>query len=711
MNMNKKIIVMVLVLSILAFGCNNTQVDPVQQPSSTTAYNPGTYTEPSSISFSEEIKTEQFKSEEELLGFLKENSGSSGDYYGAGMLGGMVRTLSANSKMAVEESVSMDSSEGAYAPVPAMDYSETNVQVKGIDEADMLKTDGEYIYTITGSMVFIIKAYPGEDAEIVSTIKFDNAPQGLFVKNGKLAVFGSFYNYEKFRAMSFMPRSGMTFLNIYDVANREEPKLVKEYKFEGYYFEGRMKDDYAYVLTNTIAEYRPREPTPIIFDGEMKTAMPVDHIYYFSIPYSNPIFVNIHSINLDDPDELNSEAIAVESSQNLYMSQNNIFITYTEYINEWDIQKKIMMGLLEPKLAEDDRALIEKIKVTDNDVLSRWEKEQKIYQVYENMASMMTQDERDELTDKAEELLKKKMEEYKHLEFTVINKIKYDKGTIKPVANGNVPGHIINQFSMDERDNVLRIATTLNARWSRYGQQTKSTSNIYALDANLNTMSSLEGLAENEQIYSTRFIDERLYMVTFRQVDPFFVIDLSDPENIKELGKLKIPGFSRYLHPYDKDTIIGIGQDATETGRTKGLKISLFDVSDVTNPKEIAKYVTESRYASSNALYEHKAFLFSREKNLLVIPTYNYNYQNTGENYNGAFVFRITKDEIELRGLIDHSMGSTDRYWQPSVERSLYIEELLYTKSPSLLRINRLEDLSKVKNVELKSLPTEIRVY
>ena len=104
-------------------------------------------------------------------------------------------------------------------------------------------------------------------------------------------------------------------------------------------------------------------------------------------------------------------------------------------------------------------------------------------------------------------------------------------------------------------------------------------------------------------------------MVTFEQVDPFFVIDLSNPKKIKELGKLKIPGFSRYLHPYDKNTIIGIGKDATETGRTKGLKISLFDVSDVENPEEIAKYVSESRYADSTALYEHKAFLFSKEKN------------------------------------------------------------------------------------------------
>ena len=362
-------------------------------------------------------------------------------------------------------------------------------------------------------------------------------------------------------------------------------------------------------------------------------------------------------------------------------------------------------------MSDEDRELITRIKSTDNDILSRAEKDEKIYRVYESYLMTLSRDEQDELQDTAEELLKEKLEEYKYFEFTVINRISIDKDQIIPEANGKVPGHILNQFSMDESKRIFRIATTVSPRWSSIdSQRTGSSNNIYTLNQDLVILDELEGLAENEQIYSTRFIDDRLYMVTFRQVDPFFVIDLSDPEDIKELGKLKIPGFSRYLHPYDKDMIIGIGQDATETGRVKGLKISLFDASDVEHPVEKAKYVTDSRYAGSTALYEHKAFLFSKEKNLLVIPAYNYDYQDISQNYNGAFVFEITEDSITLRGLIDHSQGASD-YWQPTVERSLYIEDLLYTKSPNLLRINKIEDLSKVKNIELKSEPSGIAIY
>jgi len=228
-------------------------------------------------------------------------------------------------------------------------------------------------------------------------------------------------------------------------------------------------------------------------------------------------------------------------------------------------------------------------------------------------------------------------------------------------------------------------------------------------------MDGLTGLAEGESIYSTRFMGDRLYMVTFRQVDPFFAIDLSNPKDIKTLGKLKIPGFSRYLHPYDEDTIIGIGRDADLRGGQKGIKISLFDVSDVENPKEVASYVSDDRYAQSTAEWEHKAFLFDKEKELLVIPAYNYDWQNPNNGYNGALVFKITKDDIELRGLIDHSDGVKEsdngklgiwmpRYqYSPAVERSLFIGEDLYTKSPYLLRINSLDDLSSINSLVLDS--------
>jgi inhibitor of cysteine peptidase len=685
----------------------------------------GTYTNAGLFDPASKLEAKAFKSEQEFTDFVKNNAaGSSYNYYARGGMmldSAMVKSISSVAPTAAgagmaetNAAVQVNAEEGSF--------STTNNQVAGVDEGDIMKTDGEYIYTVTGSTVFIIKAYPGKDAEIVSTIKFKSAPQGLFINGNKLVVYGNFYDLDYFKQIDFVPKQGMTFFNIYDLSDKENPELIKEYKFEGYYFESRMYGDFVYFITTTGSYYRDVYPTPLVIDGTVKSSIAFDRIYYYPIPYQSVQFANIHAVDLGSSgNDVNSKSVAVESSQNMYMSENNIYITYTEYINEYELMQKIMIDLITPKLTDSDKQLVEKIKETDNDVLSQAEKESKILQIVQTYVSYMTDTEQQDFSDQVDTELQKKLDEYEYMEYTIINKVSVDNGDIEIAANGKVPGHVVNQFSMDEYNNVLRIATTISQRWSYLkgeSQTTESTNNVFTLDEDLKVLDSLKELAKGETIQSTRFMGDRLYMVTFRQVDPFFVIDLSNPKNIKELGLLKIPGFSRYLHPYDENTIIGIGRDTSATGRTQGLKISLFDVSDVENPKEIAKFVTEEQYAQSTAEYEHKAFLFSKANNLLVIPAYSYNYKpcysdvcpagSTG--YNGALVFKVTKTEITLRGLIDHSQGYNN-YYSPAVERSLYIQDELYTKSPNLLRINRIDDLSKVKNIELQAADSPYPVY
>ena len=637
----------------------------------------------------ENIKTRTFDAKTDLLSFIKNNRDTYSQTYLNSFRGGdvMLQSETLDSVPVSKSSIS----EGN-------DFSETNNQVSGIDEADIIKTDGNYIYTITGNTLFIVKAYPGEDAKVLSKITLDKTASGIFVKGNNLAVFGNVDDRNIFSTLKI--KTSLSFLNLYDLEDKTNPRLIKEYYLEGSYFDGRQKGDYMYLITNSYPEYRVDTPMPLIIEDGIKKSVPINNIYYYDIPYKSPIFVNIHAINLGNLfDEMTSESLLVENSQKMYMSEDNLYLTYTEYVNEYVIKKEVMMDLVGPLLTPYEFDLINKIKNTDNDVLSQYEKEQKVYQVYDNFVYYMDSDDREKLQKEIDSQVKSRLESMKFFEFTIINKIELFKNKITPVANGKIPGHIINQFSLDEHDENLRIATTINPRWSRYIEtQKESSNNIYILDKGLKEVGSLTGLAKNERIFSTRFIGDRLYMVTFKQVDPFFIIDLSNSTNPKELGELKIPGFSRYLHPYDDNIIIGIGKDATETGRTKGLKISLFNIKDVKNPEEVAKYTLSSDYSNSNALYEHKAFLFSKEKNLLVIPAYSYDVDDSS-SYNGALVFNITNNSIKLRGLISHDNGR--EYWQPSVERSLYIENLLYTKSPNLLRINSLYDLHSVNNISL----------
>ena len=309
---------------------------------------------------------------------------------------------------------------------------------------------------------------------------------------------------------------------------------------------------------------------------------------------------------------------------------------------------------------------------------------------------------------------------------TSIQRIKIDKQAITFAASGEVPGYILNQFSMDEYSGYFRIATTTNNfNWRTFAEEATSKNNVYVLNMNLNVVGKLEDLAPGERIYSTRFMGDRCYLVTFRNVDPLFVIDLKEPTAPKVLGQLKVTGYSGYLHPYDEDHIIGIGKettyDATEDfAWYQGLKISLFDVSDVSNPVEVAKYEIGDRGTDSPVLWDHKALLFDRARNLLVIPVTEAKIdpsQYEGEIpswaygepvWQGAYVFNISLDGLELRGRITHMDDNADLMklgyyfgYDYSVQRSLYIDNVLYTISNMKVKMNSLETLAESNQVEL----------
>ena len=257
---------------------------------------------------------------------------------------------------------------------------------------------------------------------------------------------------------------------------------------------------------------------------------------------------------------------------------------------------------------------------------------------------------------------------------------------------------------------------------------------VYILNGNLDITGKLENLAPTERIYSARFIEDRLYLVTFRNVDPLFVIDLSNTRNPQVLGELKIPGFSNYLHPYDENHIIGIGKDTEDIAGWNnqqvtipaGLKLALFDVSDVDNVKEIAKYTIGDRGSDSLALYDHKAFLFDKEKNLLVIPA---SVRETKQNslepwsygkpvFEGAYVFSLDAENgFELKGLVTHLNASeqekikSEEYYYPyltQIQRSFYINDALYTLSQRELRVNSIDNLDNLNKIEL---PFEQQIY
>ena len=590
-----------------------------------------------------------------------------------------------------------------------LDTSETNVQVAGIDEADIVKVHQDLVYTVSENTLFIIRAYPGEDAQVLSRTQLEHNPIGLFIEDDVLVVIASSWRgYGDIMPMGRMiwpgPSSQTTHITTYSVNQDHSLSERDAFEFEGGYVDARLKDGTAYVVINS--QVTSSHPIPIIMRNGQEQDFAVDRIAFFPRPYSEPQLTSIHAITLGNG-QIDSQGVLTEYANTVYMSHEALYIASGIYINEWTIRQDQLVSIVETRLSAEERNLIRRIDLVDDDIMSAAEKRQRKLQVMHEHISSLSREEQRSVEDEIEQATQEELDKHTYRDYTRIAKVSLEP--LRVVASQEIVGTVNNQFSLDEHDGVLRVATTTQQIWDKGHTTRPSENHVFTLDSSLRVLDHLDGIAPTERIFSARYVGDRLYLVTFEIIDPFFVIDLSNPNNIEILGELKIEGFSRYLHPYDENTIIGFGRDADARGVQQGLKISLFDVSDVTQPQEIASWIGDSRSASSAAEFEHKAFLFDKERNLLVLPAYSYDWRTDSETYNGALVFDISSTNIELRGLIDHAQGQR---WGTGVERSFYIEELLYTKSPTLLRINQLEDLGSVRNVTLTPLSkTDIPLY
>ena len=615
-----------------------------------------------------------FSSVDELRGYL---ASAHTDTYGL-MLG-------------ADEMVVAEAADGAVrTAMPASDptFTDTNVQVEGVDEADILKTDGNYVYTIVGRSVAIIKTLPSNETEQIASIAFDWNPRGLFLKDGLLYVIGSEWDTRTY-----------TVITGYDVSDPESPEAVFESRVEGSYVTGRATEQ-VYIVSQSAPDYLRPMPMPIILEGGVERAVDIGRII-LPRAVDNARFVTISEVRPDGT--IDATSVISEGYPTIYASERAIHLAMGRRINQWTIRQEQIRTVMEPHLTAEDRDLIRRIEATDGDILSGGEKRMRIDRVIHYRLMSFERSERERIEDLVERNVKTELERHESFEYTNLIEVPYE--TLRASEPVEIRGTVNNQFSLDEHDGVLRVATTTNPRWSLGEGVNDMANHVYTIrDGRI--LDSVHGLGPGERIFSARYLDERLYMVTFREVDPFFVIDLSDPERIEVLGELKIPGFSRYLHAYSEDVIIGLGRDASETGMQRGLKVSLFDVSDPSRPRELTSWISDERHVHSAAEWEHKAFLLDTRNDLLVIPISgsrtwvepigrDVEHRMPEQRDGGALVFTIREDSIELRGLVAHPGWS-------GVERSLVIEDALYTKSQSLLRVNALDDLRTLSEVPLQ---------
>jgi uncharacterized secreted protein with C-terminal beta-propeller domain len=561
------------------------------------------------VSYSE---LEKFGSYAEIEEFLDSNAALSGGYYYFSNLSGQ------NYYFGFERGLEMDDvsadSDGDFAPGGSNDHSETNVQVEGVDEGDIVKNDGEYAYIVSRnrSKVFIVDVYPPENARIVSEIEISWNIIELYLNDDKLVVIGGTrYDYYWYYDSEYYTYTPEVFVNVYDIEDRANPELTRSVSQEGNYVGSRIIGDYLYLIIRQYSSGIEKESDLPVAASEIYFAPEYDYYYTFT---------TIMSLNVQNKhEETNRQVILMGTSTHIYVSTKNIYLSYLKRMSWVEKTEKMVDKVILPMVPPDVSREIRDVKNSGD---SRYDKLIQIDRIIGQYEDTMTSDEMDEYYDDwYDRNMGFEEDIQREIEKTMIHRIRVDKGDIQYEASGAVPGYVLNRFSMDEYQDHFRIATTTGQLWG-WGEST-SKNHVYVTDMDLSIVGALEDIAPGERIFAARFMGKRAYLVTFINIDPFFVIDLSNPENPTVLGELKIPGFSNYLHPYDENHVIGIGKDAVDMGDFawfQGVKLSLFDVSDVKNPKEVSSYIVGDRGTDSLALTDPHAFLFSKDKNLLVMP-------------------------------------------------------------------------------------------
>ncbi|WP_335870380.1 beta-propeller domain-containing protein [Bacillus sp. 2205SS5-2] len=529
-------------------------------------------------------------------------------------------------------------------------YSETNNQVQGVDEADIVKTDGNYIYQLANQSLVITDTHDPQNLSIASKTSFDNgfSARELFLDGDILVVIGDRWEMQEqeviAQSSSSMPDdrmhfNGMTYAYLYDVSNRSEPTLMREIGLEGNYVTSRKINGYVYLVAQQypnfwlLEEKEEIDLRPRFFDSEQgSTVQTIDYSNIKYFPGSEETNITLlTAINIKEPQVKVNIETYLGSGHEVYMSRDNLYLSIPKYTDVSD-------------------------------------------------GHMQSPD-------------------------TEIYKFAVRGMNIHFVSKGKINGTILNQFSMDERDGHLRVATTKGLAWK---EGDPSTNHLYILDENMKQVGAVENLAKGERIYSVRFMEGKAYVVTFKQVDPLFVIDVSDPKAPTVLGELKIPGFSTYLHPYDENHLIGFGFETTLVKDDKqlnspprvltgGMKISLFDITDFQNPKEQATEVIGGRGTYSYMLHDHKALLHHKKNDLFAFPVSVY-HEKEGSlyeqelDYQGALVYEISptkgiKQQATLTFNDQRLDGGPEKdmyeNWENEIQRLLYINDDLFTLSSS----------------------------
>jgi lactam utilization protein B len=606
--------------------------------------------------------------------------------YGRGYHGDMpAMDYAKDASAKLEASQAAPAGMATAAPGP-QHYTTTNVQERGVDEADLVKTDGKHVYTIRNNELLIAKTWPVADSELVARVQFKKlVASQIYLHGDEVIVTGAASD----------GTTQATRVVVLDISNRARPKVDRTYDVDGYITSSRVVGDDLYLVQSSAMQLPPK-----LFEVATKTLGQIRRADQQSLrPWEVQARI-ARTLRTTLRAELSRDQIASSLPQirsdgmkrtmqcgDLFVPQNNIGLGLT--------------SIAKISLAQGRDEIVGAM-VSGG-------------QVYASTESLY-------VSAPGYAWNEQGMATYG----TAIHQFSLGGREGKPgyVASGSVDGQLLNQFSMSEWKGDLRVATTDEHGNHLFVMRPKGRT--------LDTIGTLRGLAKGERIYAGRMFGDKGYLVTFRQTDPLFTLDLSNPEKPKLAGELKVNGFSTYLHPMGNDLLLAIGQDANDDGRVSGLHLQVFDVSNPAKPtrRHHEKLSSWSTYSSSAAERDHHAFNYDPVSGVLAIPTAG--TTDNGEQYSGLVVYGVDPSRgFTLHGRVSHrqlatevvdgmcpveedpwmkcerSTGSIAQFAQ--IDRSVVIDNHLVTLGTGGLEIHALDKLARREARILWPLTTDIQ--
>ena len=509
------------------------------------------------------------------------------------------------------------------------EHSTTNVQVDGVDEADVVKTDGKYIYSINNEEIIISNPNDGKP-EFVTSIETEYTISDLYIHQDKLIAIAD--NQEIIISTAtddsteYIDPYGTTVI-FYDISDINSPKEISTLSQSGECISTRKIGNVLYLSTiynlndlSKIEEETPETYCPYYITADKVRCVNADDITICD-KVNSVDYVTISSIDLDNPNDFSDICSVLGGGEEIYASANNIYISSYQNIDN-SYKTQIL------------RFSIDKTEITSNGSLT-------------------------------------------------------------------VAGRILNQFSMDEYDGYFRVVTEKEGRIYTNSFTNDSATTLYVFDSNLKQVGKTDNVAKGESVKSVRFDGDIAYFVTFRQTDPLFTIDLSNPESPEILSELKIPGFSQYLHILSDDLLFGFGRDADEqTGISEGLKLSMFDTSDKTNVTEKTSKIFTSDYEYSEAEYNHKAIYVDEENYIIGIPYRS--YENSNSVYYSLFKYDTTTNDFVQLMTAEEQSYNDNYFYYDSYTRGLKIGDNFYIVTSDSIYAYNYSGFEKTGSLNIK---------